>query len=195
MCCFAGTKPPVNSVMKQARELDYDLVESEHRALLQVIRDSQSESKQEGAPLDKLHIRVQYPKALDTEGGGGAGAGLGPGLPPASLVPLSQGIGAGGGGPDGPWVKILVRLYLSYSADKPASNVSISIDCPSFAHVVPKNVVLDKVHGVRNTPVLVKLCFYATRTCLPNSLDAVVSACYTSHTGEHRVTSLPLVRA
>jgi hypothetical protein len=31
-----GTKPPMNSVMKQVRELDYDLVESEHRALLQV---------------------------------------------------------------------------------------------------------------------------------------------------------------
>jgi hypothetical protein len=32
----AGTKPPASSVMKQVRELDYDRVESEHRALLQV---------------------------------------------------------------------------------------------------------------------------------------------------------------
>ena len=33
---YTGTKPPMSAVMKQVRELDYDLVESEHRALLQV---------------------------------------------------------------------------------------------------------------------------------------------------------------
>lgn len=33
---YIGTKPPMNSVMKQVRELDYDQVEAEHRALLQV---------------------------------------------------------------------------------------------------------------------------------------------------------------
>lgn len=32
-----GTKPPMNSVMKQVRELDYDQVEAEHRSLLQVM--------------------------------------------------------------------------------------------------------------------------------------------------------------
>ncbi len=32
----SGTRPPMNSVMKQVRDLDYDQVETEHRALLQV---------------------------------------------------------------------------------------------------------------------------------------------------------------
>ena len=36
MCGFLGTKPPLTSVVAQARELDYDKVDEEHRALLKV---------------------------------------------------------------------------------------------------------------------------------------------------------------
>ena len=166
--------------------MDYDVVESEHRALLQVIRDSQNENKVEAT--DRLFIRPQYPKSIENDSPGGVQL-------PGNLVPLFPGIGGNSSSNDGPFVKLLVRLYISYSsADKPATNVSLTIEAPQFAYVVPKNIILQKVSGVKSTPLMVKVYFYATRNCLPNSLDAVVTASYLSHNGEPRVTSIPLVR-
>lgn len=151
---------------------------------LQVIRDSQSENKVEAS--DKLHIRAQFPKAVENNENPGVAL-------PANLVPLYSGLGAGANTNDGPYVKILVRLYLSYSADRPATNVSLTIEAPGFAHVVPKNIILAKVSGVKTTPLMVKVYFYATKNCLPTGLGVVVTASYLSHNGEPRVTSIPLV--
>lgn len=147
----------------------------------QVIRDSQSENKVEAS--DKLHIRAQLPKSIENESPGGVT------LPP-TLVPLHSHLG---NTTDGPYVKILVRLYLSYSSDKPATQVSLTIDAPGSFHIVPKNILLAKVSGVKSTPLMVKVFFYATRNNLPTTLDAVVTASYVSHSGEPRVTSIPLV--
>lgn len=147
-----------------------------------MIRDSQSENKVEVS--DKLHIRAQFPKAIENNENPGVAL-------PSTMVPLYTGIGANVN--DGPYVKILVRLYLSYSADRPATDVSLTIEAPGFAHVVPKNIILAKVSGVKTTPLMVKVYFYATRSCLPTGLDVVVTASYLSHSGEPRVTSVPLV--
>lgn len=149
-----------------------------------MIRDSQSENKVEVS--DKLHIRAQFPKAIENNENPGVA------LPSNLLVPLYAGMGANAN--DGPYVKILVRLYLSYGADRPATNVSLTIEAPGFAHVVPKNIILAKVAGVKKTPLMVKVYFYATRNSLPTGLDVVVTASYLSHNGEPRVTSMPLVR-
>jgi hypothetical protein len=116
-------------------------------------------------------------------------------LPTGTLVPLFTGIGGSTSSAEGPYVKILVRLYLSYSADKPATNVSLSIDGPGFVHIMPKNIILSKVAGVKKTPLMVKVFLYATKATLPTGLEAVVTASYTSHNGEPRVTSIPLVSA
>jgi hypothetical protein len=151
-----------------------------------VIRDSQNENRVE--VTDKLFIRPQYPKSVENESPAGVS------LPTGTLVPLFPGVGASNGGNDGPYVKILVRLYLSYSADKPATIVSLSIDGPGFVHIVPKNIILSKVAGVKKTPLMVKVFLYATKASLPLGLEAVVTASYTSHNGEPRVTSIPLVR-
>ena len=50
-----GTKPPVSAVTSHVRELNYDKIEAEHRSLLQVIRDSQSDHKTGND--DTYHIR------------------------------------------------------------------------------------------------------------------------------------------
>ena len=66
---YLGTRPPLNAVpslsappvggggIGSARDVDYDRLDEEHRSLLQIIRDSQSEKKQE--PKDQLVIRAQ----------------------------------------------------------------------------------------------------------------------------------------
>lgn len=82
-----------------------------------MIRDSQNENKVE--QTDKLHIRAQYPKSIENDSPAGVS------LPTATLVPLLNNLVSNGNNNtnEGPFVKILVRLYLSYSGDKPATQV------------------------------------------------------------------------
>ncbi len=86
-----------------------------------MIRDSQNENKVE--QTDKLHIRPQYPKSIENESPAGVS------LPSATLVPLFNNLVNNGSNNnnEGPYVKILVRLYLSYSGDKPATQVKMHL--------------------------------------------------------------------
>ena len=54
------------------------------------------------------------------------------------------------------------------AGERQANNVSLVVNAPSFLHVVPKNVIIQKVGGMQSTPVMVKLYFYATKTNLPS---------------------------
>jgi hypothetical protein len=56
---------------------------------------------------------------------------------------------------------------LSIPGEKAANNVSLVVSAPSFLHVVPKNVIIQRVGGMQATPVMVKLYFYATKGFLP----------------------------
>ena len=179
---YLGTKPPINAVLTQVRELDYDKIDEEHRSLLNVIRESQNENRLD-VP-EKLIIRSQLPKSLTTEPSPVA-------LDmPTSLVPLYTSMSA-----DGQVVKICVRLYLTYSGsnDKSsrgyASNVSLTVSTPSFVLPVPKNIIIQKVSTVKSTPVMVKIFFFATKDLLPSCLDATINASYLSSKGEPRIAS------
>ena len=81
----------------------------------QIIRDCQSDNKTDKKELDKLSIRTQVPKTLDSDP---SGDGLGSDLPP-DLVPIDycmEGYGIdGGGGAGGGFVKVCLRVYLSYN--------------------------------------------------------------------------------
>lgn len=178
---YLGTRPPVTAIMTQARELNYDKVDEEHRALLQVIRESQTESQLE--PVDKLLIRAQMPKTLDLEH-------LSQVDLPDSLVSLYNTLGTVHG--ESNYVKVSVRLFLTYSADKPATNVSVVVSAPPNIHVVPHNFLLNKVSGIKTTPIMVTAHFYAKKSHLPSGLNATVTATYLSFKGDPRVASMSL---
>lgn len=56
---FLGTKPPTQMIsLASLNKVDYDKMDEEHRQLLQVIRDSQSEGKS-NTKEKSLSIRVQ----------------------------------------------------------------------------------------------------------------------------------------
>lgn len=86
-------------------------------------------------------------------------------------------------------VKITARLFLTYSGEKPVNNVTIIVSCPSNIHVVPKNVLLQRVSGLRATPVVVKITFYATKKVLATGLECVITASYTTSKGEPNVAA------
>ena len=58
---------------------------------------------------------------------------------------------------------------MTLTGDKPACNISLVASCPSFIHVAPRNVVIQRVGGIgqQSTPVMVKLYLYALKTHLP----------------------------
>ena len=60
---YLGTDPPTSSVASEAKELNYEAMDEEHRRLLQVIRDSSSENKAE--PKERVTLRAQVPSKLE----------------------------------------------------------------------------------------------------------------------------------
>ena len=216
---YMGTKPPLTAVPSSLgagsgssssgsasgsahRDLDYDRLDEEHRALLHVIREAQSESGGKAEPRDRLLIRSQVPRSLDTDGAGDVNL-QGVALPP-DLVQLSTftgGAGGRGGGSSSSsnnaaaagvrgYVKVCVKVYLTHSGDKAATNVSLVLSGPGFLHTVPKNVVIQRIGGTAaSTPVMVKFFVYATKAQLPSGLDVQVVATYTAPGGEPRVAT------
>lgn len=179
---YLGTKPPINAVYSRIRELDYDKIDEEHRHLLQVIRETQSETKAE--PKDILVVRAQVSKTLDNDS-----SALGVELP--SDLATS--------GSSNAFVKASVRIFLTYNGAAPATNVSISIIAPSFIHAVPNSFTVQSVQGGNATPCMLKMQLFALKSCPPASLDATVMVTYTTSKGEpravtHQIT-LPLTVA
>lgn len=119
------------------RDLDYDKLDEEHRKLLQVIRDMQTDHKSE--PSDTLSIKSQVPKVLDRPG---SEEGLGF-RPPTDAVRLFSAGGASVGTEH--LVKLTVRIFVSYSGAAPATNVNISVTSPPSLHCLPSNIVLQQV--------------------------------------------------
>lgn len=187
---YLGTKPPVSAVMSQVRELDYEKIDLEHKALLQVIRESQYDTKSD--TMGRIVIRSQLTKTLDADPY--TASGDNDIKPPAGLVMMNSGLGLDHGGYDtnssrGPFMKISIRLFLTFTGEHPVSNVQLIITPPTSIHAVPKNVVLQKVSGIRSTPMMVKLSLYALATSLPTTLDCCVAANYLTSKGEPRVSS------
>ena len=58
---YLGTDPPTNTVATEAKELNYEAMDEEHRRLLQTIREASSGSKPE--PADGITLRAQVPTA------------------------------------------------------------------------------------------------------------------------------------
>jgi len=172
---YLGTKPPINAVYSRIRELDYDKIDEEHRHLLQVIRETQSETKTE--PKDVLVVRAQVSKTLDYDS-----SSLGTELP--SDLATS--------GSSNAYVKASARLFLTYNGSAPATNVSISVIAPSFIHVVPNNITVQTVQGGNSTPCMSKIYFFALKSCPPASLDVTVMVTYTTAKGEPRAVTHPI---
>lgn len=178
---YLGTKPPTNSVSTHIREPDYDKIDSEHRSLLQIIRESQTENKAE--PRDKLIMRSQISRSLDKEY---VPMDLPPYIVPSSVLLNSTSLLNNDSNGQ---IKICVRLFLSFSGEKSATSVSLAVSAPSFLHVAPKNIIIQSVSGSPSTPVMVKLYFYATRLELPSKLEAEIMATYNTSNGEPRIAS------
>ena len=125
---------------------------------------------------------------------------------PLDTVPL--GSNAHGGLKEERYVKMALKVFVSIAGSsesrrsinpKTITNICISLNAPGFIHTFPSSVLIEKMSTSSTTPLVVNLSCYATRSCLPISLDATLQASYTCSTGESKLSthsiSLPLALA
>jgi Bardet-Biedl syndrome 9 protein len=68
---YLGTDPPSSAVTNDAKDLDYEAMDEEHRRLLQTIRSASSEGQRE--PTECVSLRAQVPQVCDSAGHGDDG--------------------------------------------------------------------------------------------------------------------------
>ena len=132
---YLGTDPPSNSVgnSSHAKDLNYESMDEEHRRLLTVIRESQSDSRQE--PKEKIILRAQVPTSTDGyddedrnrntyEEGGDTTLAI---------------------GDNGRRIETTVRLYVTSTGTEPISNVSVNLDVPAAFHVRETSIKLASI--------------------------------------------------
>ena len=61
---YLGTDPPSSAVSNDAKDLDYEAMDEEHRRLLQTIRAASSEGHRE--PSECVSLRAQVPNTCDS---------------------------------------------------------------------------------------------------------------------------------
>lgn len=178
--------------------------------ILQIIRDSQSDKKND--VKDKLIVRIQVPKTLDKDMNSDL---LGSSNSLDDLVVVES-----GGDHEG-YIKICVRVFISYTGDQAATNVNVVPHVPNFVHCAPVTASFDRVAGSSSTPLIIKFYMYARkgqiptgkrlRTCMyiciycflinslvlmlicaPVDLSGQILVTYTSSTGDARVLSYPV---
>lgn len=173
---YMGTDPPTSTVVtNDAKELNYEDMDEEHRQLLQTIRESQSDSRAE--PKEKVMLRVQVPPTLDYEtagkpaprGGGGA-------------MQWSDGSGSG-------TAQLTVRLFVSYTGLHSLDSVGISLDVPDCVVTKDTSFVIPSLPGGTRTPLIIPLVFEIRQQHMPTHLRLRVAAAYTSSNNEPRTAS------
>ena len=155
--------------------------------LLQVIRDSQNETKSDTG--EALLVKCNVPQEIDLS--------LDENISelPADVVTMSS---AHLGSKEGRPFKIQLKVYVSISGANRASlprtvtNVCVSIDGPEFIHVIPKSTVIEKLSTSSTTPLLLQFTCYATKATLPVKLEASIIASYICSNGEPRCLTRPI---
>ena len=183
---YLGSKPPVTSVVSHTRELDYDKIDEEHRELMKVIKDSQSERKTEST--EKLLIRTQMARSFDNEYVGAADI-------PNDVVKMKSFLSSNLS--DQQYVKISCRIYFSLTEASGDVDVSVVINVPNFVIAHPKSINIAKLSCTRSTPYMVKLNLFARTKYIASGLMGSISATFVSPaSGEPRIVdhyfSIPL---
>ncbi|KAF0691828.1 Aste57867_17017 [Aphanomyces stellatus] len=188
---YLGTDPPTTSVIaSDAKEVNYEEMDEEHRTLLNIIRRSQGERRSE--PKERILIRAQVPAILD---------------PPSSAYGddfLHRRHSSDNTyddanddvvyGPDHKPLLLTMRVYVTYTGSNVINNVTIAITAPPNVVVCSDaSILLESIDGKAATPLILPVVLRPSSRVVPSSLDVTISAAYTLESGQPR-TSLCTVR-
>jgi Bardet-Biedl syndrome 9 protein len=172
---YLGTDPAVSgAIVPEAKEIDYDDVDEEHRKLLGIIRASQSDARME--PRDKIIMRAQVPRVPEA---------------PGALEDLDfhDHVLQKCVRQDNGMLQLTVKLFLTYTGSGSLSDVSVTLDVPECALVKEKAFSVSSLKGGTATPMIIDIVFYANAFVLPNSNEVSVQAMFLTGTGEPRASS------
>ncbi|KAJ9470991.1 Protein pthb1-like protein [Diplonema papillatum] len=158
-CNYLGTDPATQptQLLDTARELDYDDMDEEHRQLQQLIRQAVNAGKSE--PEEHLQIQYECPSQLDSADDG-----------------------------DSSGKSCTVKVFLKYSGKEDLENVALTVNCPQPFVTPESSIAIDRVEG-QAEPQMIPITFMlsaepAAAMLTPASLQAEVTCCYCSPTGE-----------
>ena len=200
---YMGTDPPTSGVSSgDAKELNYEEMDEEHRRLLTQVKESHSEHRPE--PDDKVLLRVQVPSVLDApEGENQEESKL------SSSMNSNQP------------AQLTVRLFVSYTGRDVVNAVNVSLCVPDTVTARETSFVLESLgtsmhcdavppaaalrltwfwlssYGWRlrcteggRTPAIIPLVFTANGNVMPGELDVKVAAAYLTNSGEPRTAQI-----
>jgi len=188
---YLGTDPPSTTVgALESKDLNYEEMDEEHRRLLTVIRESQSDGRSE--PRTKILLRAQVPSTLDVTRENSsieATETLGDALNGRKLAVNA----------DGTVMQLTIRLFVSYTGMDSLSDVNINITTPPHIMARENSISIAKVDGGNATPLIIPIVLFATTNLTPTSLTANIAAAYSLENGEPRTSyttvQLPLCLA
>ena len=177
---YLGTDPPssVVNVDANSKELDYEEMDEEHRALLGVIREATSDMKTE--PTDRVLLRVEMPTRLDA---------------PITTASDGEPIRAGS------WESraVTAKLIVSYTGSDLVENLQIEVAASDPVVVDQETITIDTLTGTgggRRTPLILPLRVQVKNDMLPTDLTLPVVATYLTKDGQPRTArwdiTLPL---
>ena len=181
---YLGTKPPINAVASFSRDLDYDKIDEEHKKLLQVIRESQSDSRQEAT--ERLILRAQMLQGTNLTATGKMKGGLSSAFDeiPNDIVSLNYAYNS----TLDDALKVRYKITVASDGGRAIPNVTISVVYPSSIHVSPNYVHLDKLFAEKD----IEFEFYALRNVPPTTPNVQIFASYLTSRGEPQSVSLSI---
>jgi Bardet-Biedl syndrome 9 protein len=197
--CYLGTDPPLTGVNASdgAKELDYEAMDEEHRALLKVIKQASTDSMVE--PKEKITLRAQVSSQVSTGSGGHEGSDIYTESSPSKEDKPDDEVCVRDDRSGG-LISVLVRLYIGYNGAADLENVSLTFNySPAFRCSAGKTMVIPLLRGGVKTPTTITLRFRAVKNVLPADLNLLVLAAYVTPNNEPRTarldTRLPLTLA
>jgi Bardet-Biedl syndrome 9 protein len=173
---YLGTDPPTNSVGgADNKELDYEEMDEEHRQLLTVIRESQSDSRVE--PKDKIILRAQVPNTTDV-------------VEESDVHNEREDIPNRAYHENGCKIETTLRLHVAYTGSEPIYNVFINLDVPAGFYVREKSITLSSLGG--GTPRIIPIKVISITDSCPPSLNVIATAAYLTENNEPRTASLTM---
>ncbi|CAM9743902.1 unnamed protein product [Chrysoparadoxa australica] len=166
---YMGTDPLTQAVVSSdAREMNYEEIDAEHKELLKVIRHAQS-GKQAMSDHLSLFIRAQV---------------LGMGGDEEGLIGMDSGahIAMYEGDP----VEASVRVFLSCTGSGTIRDAVLVLALPDWLCAKETSVPLPAIHGGAPTPLVVPMVLQARSDLLPTTLQVTATVVYKLETGEHR---------
>jgi Bardet-Biedl syndrome 9 protein len=184
---YLGTDPPTSAVVAPSlKEPNYDEVDQEHRRLLNIIRESAQTDGRQDTFGNRLDLRVDCPRMVDPANGGAntsyevlndadeLATERGP------LVRTNDGVG---------YLGVELTINISHQGGGTLSDIQVSLRLPSYAVVREASFTVPSLAaaaGADTPPLTIPVMVFVQPDLLPETLDGVATAVYSTDSGEPR---------